>query len=463
MFHELAGLIPKCDTDDVKSGRLLTARLILLVGTIIAFVGLAGYWLWPRPDHTELSTVEANLLGVAPEDFHVSALIAGRDITYAYSSAAPVYAQDGTIICWRPNGTRSVMGTNTDNMIYAGLRNDELTLIWIPRDLFVTEDGTRKLNERIAAGPEVLKDEIAGILGVPIDHYLILNMDILHNLVNALDGIEVNVPQRMYYQDCTGGLDIDLQPGLQVLDGQQASGFIRYRQLPRGDLDRIENVKAVALAMIRRVQDLHVGAVTRLPAIINTFMADVETDVIPADIAALLPRVSSVRIGSVATLPTQSEIRFGADGLVTDPAEVEWFLASVFGGEARAFTEAPEDTLVVTDRSGVDGAADWYVHWLSAVGIDGDNIVLRTGEPDLNPTRLLATISGWDSAGYYAQLLNTGVQQVNRIGSIEGEVRQFELILGPDALARTVLQESTLPAPDPAVQDSAGIAPGIPN
>lgn len=447
----------------MKSGRLLTSRLILLTGTIIAFVGLAGFWLWPRPDSTELSTVHANLLGVTPDDFHVSALIAGRDITYAYSSAAPVYAQNGTIICWRPNGTRSVMGANTDNMIYAGLRNDELTLIWIPRDLFVTDDGTRKLNERIAAGPQVLKDEIAGILGVPIDHYVILNMDILHNLVDALDGIEVDVPQRMYYQDCTGGLDIDLQPGLQVLDGQQASGFIRYRQLPRGDLDRIENVKAVAMAMIRRVQDLHVGAVTRLPAIINTFLADVETDVIPADITSLLPRVSSVRIGSVATLPTHSEIRFGADGLVTDPAEVEWFLASVFGGEARAFSEAPEDALVLTDRSGIEGAADWYLHWLSAVGLDGSDIIVRTGEPDLNPTRLLATISGWDSAGYYAQLLNTGVQQVNRIGSIDGAVRQFELVLGPDALSRTALRAPAEPSSAPEAHDAALTAPGIPN
>lgn len=446
----------------MKSGRLLTARLILLTGTIIAFVGLAGFWLWPRPDSVELSTVEANLLGVSAEDFHVSALIAGRDITYAYSSAAPVYAQNGTIICWRPNGTRSVMGANTDNMIYAGLRNDELTLIWIPRDLFVTDDGTRKLNERIAAGPEVLKQEIAGILGVPIDHYVILNMDILRNLVDALDGIEVNVPQRMYYQDCTGGLDIDLQPGLQTLDGQQASGFIRYRQLPRGDLDRIENVKSVALAMLRRVQELNVGAVTRLPALISTFLADVETDVLPADVTALLPRVSSVRIGTVATLPTHSEIRFGADGLVTDPAEVEWFLASVFGGEARAFAEAPEAALVLTDRSDVEGAADWYLHWLGGMGVDADSIIVRTEEPDRNPTRLLATIAGWESAGYYAELLNTGVQQVNRIGSIDGEVRQFELILGPDAISRTTYQEPTEPAL-PAAQETAATAPSIPD
>lgn len=420
--------------------RLLTARLILFAGTLIAFAGLAGYWLWPRPDTTELSTVQANLLGVSSDDFHISALIAGRDILYNYSSSEPVYAQDGTIVCWRPNGTRSVRGVNTDTMIYAGLRNDELTLISIPRDLFVSDDGTRKLNQRIAAGPEVLKDEVAEILGVPIDHYVILNVDILENLVNALGGVEVDVPQRMYYNDCTGGLNIDLQPGLQVLDGNQASGFIRYRLLPRGDIDRIENIKAVAMATIRRVQELSLSAVTRLPAIANTFITDVETDVVPSDIPALLPRVSSLRVGTLATLPTHGVIRAGVDGLVTDPAEVEWFLASVFGGEARDFATAPAETLILTDRSGLDGAADWYLHWLTSVGIDSDNIIVRSQAPDPDPTRMVATINGYGAAGYYAGLLNTGIQQVTRLGNIEGELRQFELVLGPDALSRTALQ-----------------------
>lgn len=435
--------------------RLLASRLILLAGTLVAFVGLAGFWLWPRPDTTELNTVQEALLGITADDFHVSALIAGRDILYAYSSAAPVYAQNGTIICWRPNGSRSVAGVNTDTMIYASLRNDELTLISLPRDLFIDEESNRKLNTLIARSPDALKNEIANILGVPIDHYVILNLEIFQNLVDALGGVEVDVPQRMYHHDCTAGLTIDLHEGLQRLDGQQASDFIRFRSMPRGDLDRLENLKLLSVAMLRRLQELHVTAVTRLPALANTFLNDVETDVMPADVAALLPHVGSIRIGTIATLPTVDDIREEAIGLKTDPAEVEWFLASVFEGSAREFATAPENALVLTDRSGSAEALDWYVNRLVGLGVPEEQLVVRQEEPDATPTRMLATLSGWDDASYYAQLLNAGVQQVNRLGTIEGELRHMELVLGEDAMARITMPAPAAPAEPTVLPDTA--------
>lgn len=422
----------------VKLPRVHAARLLLLAGTLLALAGLAGYWLWPRTPAVRLNTVQQDLLGIRAEDFHVSAIIAGRDILYAYSSSTPVYSPSGQIICWKPNGTRSVQGVNTDTMIYASLRNDELTLISLPRDLF-TGEGTRKLNAVIAAGPEALRDEVADLLGLPVDHYLILNLDIFKNLVDDLGGVEVNVPQRMYYQDCVGGLDIDLHPGLQVLDGKQASDFIRFRALPRGDLDRIENIKLLAVAGIKRLQQLHLGAVTKLPALASTFIEDVETDIKPSDLPALLARVGRIRIGTMGTLPTHDAVQGDTKGLVTDPAEVEWFLASVFGGTAREFAGAPEGAVVVTDRSGVDGAAGWYAARLAAAGVPGDAIIVRTAENDGGDTRVLTTLEGWEAAGWYADLLNLGLQQVNRLGAIEGEVRDLELVLGQDALTRTAL------------------------
>lgn len=439
--------------------RIRTSRLLLLAGTLLAFAGLVGYWLWPRPDTVELNTVQQALLGISEEDFHVSAIVAGRDILYAYSSASPVYSQSGDIICWRPDGTRSIAGVNTDTMIYASLRNDELTLISLPRDLFVNESSNRKLNTMIAAGPDALKNEVANILGVPVDHYVILNLEIFRNLVDALGGVEVDVPQRMRYYDCTGGLDIDLQPGLQRLDGKQASDFVRFRSMPRQDLDRLENLKQLAIAMLRRLQELHVTAVTRLPALTSTFLSDVETDVTPADVAALLPRVGSIRIGTIATLPTVDEFREGASGLGTDPAEVEWFLASVFGGHAREFADAPATELVVTDRSGDSEATDWYLNRLVALGVPEDRLVVRQAEPDKTPTRLVATLAGFEDAAYYAQLLNAGVQQVDRLGTIDGQVRQLELVLGEDALTRTVLRSPSAPGepnmlPDTALRDA---------
>lgn len=438
------------------------ARLILLLGTLTAAIGLLGYWLWPRPDTTELSTVQQALLGVSQDDFHLSALIAGRDVTYSYSSSEPVYNQAGQIVCWRPNGTRSVHGVNTDTIIYARLLGDELTMVSIPRDLFV-DSGTRKFNELIAAGPERLKNEASNLLGVPIDHYVILNIDIFRNLVDDLGGIEVDVPQRMYYNDCAGGLNIDLQPGLQVLDGQQAVDFVRFRDMPRADLDRLANLKQLALAGLRRIKELNVGAITRLPALLDTFLTDVETDVHPSQITALIPRIGNINFGNMVTLPTQEVVRNGHAGLEADPTVVETFLASVFGGSAREFAEAPGTQLIVTDRSGIEGVVDWYLDRLQSIGVPADQLLVRSEDYDGNPTRLVATLSGWDDAAFYADFLNTGIQEVNRLGSIEGAVRQYELVLGPDALARTQ-PEPFQPGPSRnGAPETATNQPVIPN
>lgn len=427
----------------------MVPRLLQAAGLLTAIIGLAGFWFWPDPGRTELSTVQQELLGLTAEDSHVSFLVAGRDIMYAYSRSDPVYSQAGNIICWRPNGTRSVQGVNTDTIIYASLRNNELNLITIPRDLFMEPGSSRKVNQLIGSGPEALVAGVEQILGLPVDHYAIINLEIFQNLVDALGGVQVEVPRRMYYSDCTGGLDIDLQPGLQVLDGEQASGFIRFRQLPRGDLDRLEHLKLLAYGMLNRVRELSLGAVTRLPAIVNTYYSDVQTDFSTNDILALLPRIPSVTIGAIGTLPTELTVQNDTEGVVMRPEEVELFLAGIFGGRARTFAEAPEQDLLITDRSGLDDAAAWHVEQLQRLGLDPELITVRELEADGNPTRFISTLDGWEAAGYWSEAINTGVQQVDRIGNIEGSTRQLELVLGPDALDRVPGASRLQPPPEP--------------
>ncbi len=436
----------------------LASRLILLAGTLVALAGLAGFWLWPAPDTVSLNTVEQKLLGLAPEDRHLSVLVAGRDILYDYSSSRPVYSQSGQIICWVPDGYRSVAGANTDTIIYASLRNDVLSMVSLPRDLFIGE-GTRKINSLIQISPDALVSAAEDILGVPIDHYAILNLEIFQNAVDALGGVEVDVPQRMRHYDCTGGVDIDLQPGIQRLDGKLASDFVRFRSMPRSDLDRLENMQQLALAMLRRVRELNVTAVTRLPALVSTVMADVETDLAPADVMALLPRLADLQIGSIGTIPTEMVFRGNTDGLDYDPAAVENYLASAFGGTARTFQTAPESAIVITNRTGDADVADWYLSRLVSHGVPAGNIVVRDEDPDPIQSRLVATLSGWEDAGYYASLLNLGMQQVNRLGTIEGATRHIELVLGEDAMERLAQLSSPFPDPTPVRQTATTVAP----
>lgn len=415
------------------------ARLITLLGVLLAVAGLAGFWLTNDISRTRLTGQQSKTVN-PDDDFFVSFLVAGRDITYHVDHTEPVYGPSGQIVSWDWSGSKSTLGTLTDTILYVAFKGSDITIIAIPRDTYLPDLVMQVNGVYIRLGPEALMAEVGAILDVPIDYYAIVNLDIFQGLVDALGGVTVDVPYRMLYRDNAAGLVIDFQPGPQRMDGVQASKFIRYRETVRGDFDRIDNVKRLAYAMLARIKELNVRAALSIPSLIDTFMSEVETNATPSLVRDLATRLASLNISATATLPIADEERISGIGAVLryNPVQVNQFMAQTFGGEARQFVEAPNVTLLVTDRSGAAGVADWYVDRLMAFGMPEDSIMVRTGlESDGSPTRLFSTLSSWEDADYFASLLNVGKQQVDRFNAFRNRNYQVELVLGADAEART--------------------------
>lgn len=417
------------------------ARLVTLLGVLVAVAGLAGFWLTNDLDRKTLTAEQRRLIGIDDDDFHVSFVVAGLDMTYVTSTAEPVYGPGGAIIDWNWEGYVTDQGTRTDTILYVAITGNDISMVALPRDTFLKDHYT-KLNAayNTLGGGEALRREVEAILGVPIDYYVLVKLDIFQNVVDDLGGVTVDVPYRMLYNDNAGGLHINFQPGPQLMDGEDASKFIRYRALLRGDIDRIENVKRLAYAMLARVKELNVRAALTVPSLIDTFFKDVETNASVGLIRELATRLPSLALTTTATLPIASEESLPILGSVVmyDPVQVNRFMAETFGGEAREFVDAPETTLLITDRSGVPGVADWYYDRLVRLGVPEDAIMVRTlDETDASPTRLMATQSSWADADYYASLLNVGKQQVDRFSAFRSRNYQVELVLGADAEART--------------------------
>jgi LCP family protein required for cell wall assembly len=310
-------------------------------------------------------------------------------------------------------------------------------------------------------GPEGLVRRVEAILGLPIDYHAIIDLTIFEGVVDALGGVEVNVPERMYYRDVAAGLTIDFQPGPQVLDGQAASEFVRYRQFRRGDLDRLESVKRLAYAMAAKLRELNVRAVGVLPELVSTYFERVETNVSLALVRDLLPHAANVEIRA-ATLPTVEIERNGAQGLIADPRTTESFLAQTFGGTGRTFFEPPDVDLLISDRSGEDGTGVWYRERLIGLGVPEDRIVLREGSFEPGATRVLATVPHWSDADFYTGLFGAGKQQVDVLDRVDGREPGLELVLGADALDRTpVGLARALYRPNPVPDDVEAVdAPG---
>ena len=400
------------------------------LGVCIAVAGLSGFWLTRDVARAELSTVQRELLGVSERDFTASFVVAGKDRFYAAGLSDPIYGRGGVIVGWNYRGRPNADGTLTDTIIYAQIVNDAVTMISIPRDVYL-EQWQAPINAMYHyQGADGLRRTVEDILGLPVDYYAIINLDIFKNLVDAIGGVEVTVPYDMRYRDIAGGLDINLRQGPQVLDGKGAADFVRYRQTARGDFDRIDRVKTVAFAMLARIRDLNVRAVTRLPLLIDTFFDDVETNATPALATSLLTRVNRLQI-SAATLPT-IELET-TNRQYIDRVAVEAFLATTFGGTARAVAGAPDVVLHVVNRSGVDGLETRYRDRLVAMGVPEDRLVVSSASLDPVPTRLIATVPHWEDADFYGELLGIGKQTIDRLPSAQGRVVGVQLVLGEDA------------------------------
>ena len=96
---------------------------------------------------------------------------------------------------------------------------EKAALLSIPRDTRVKIDGHGydKINHAYAYGGHTLTQEsVEDLLGVPVDHYIIIDTKSFERIIDAIGGVDIHVEKRMHYEDPWddyGGLVIDLYPG----------------------------------------------------------------------------------------------------------------------------------------------------------------------------------------------------------------------------------------------------------
>jgi len=417
-----------------RSVPLRTSRLLQLAGLLLAAAGLAGFW-WPQePERMTRTVQQEGLLNPAGERFQVSFVVAGRDMDPT-SLASACRWENGE--CIRERTGTFVPGDRTDTILYVNLVGDSLTAVAIPRDLWLPADVTRINAMYHYRGAEGVRQAVEDVLGVPVDHYAVIDIGIFESIVDALGGIDVNVPYRMYYRDSAAGLLIDLEEGPQRLSGAETAGFVRFRGTPRADIDRIDNVKRVIHAVVARVRQLNIRSAAALPQLAEAFFDQVETDVSAALLARLLPRLGELRVAAIATLPVSEPFRLEGVGSVLghDAQEVERFLADLHGGSPREFSEVPERRLLISNHTGIPGRADDFARRLELLGVPAGSMVTREGDPDSGATRLLATARSWTDADWFTALFGTGKQQVQELRAPDGSSVDLEFVLTTEMTA----------------------------
>ncbi|MGP9020467.1 LCP family protein [Streptomyces sp. BR1] len=149
--------------------------------------------------------------------------------------------------------TGSAEGKRTDSMMILHTGDNGNTMVSLPRDSWVAipsfkgsqsgklfpAKGHNKLNATYAMdGPELLVRTIEANTGLHIDHYAEIGFAGFANIVDAVGGVELDIPQDIKDKDSGA----DFKKGKQTLDGQQALAFVRNRHgYAAGDLERTKN------------------------------------------------------------------------------------------------------------------------------------------------------------------------------------------------------------------------------
>lgn len=192
----------------------------------------------------------------------------------------------------RPNG----YGHRTDVMMIVSLNLEEetVTLLSIPRDLYVYQPGFRvdRINTAdVRGGPERVADTILYNFGIDIDHWARIQFSGFERLVDLLGGIDVEVtaPLGDYCNNRFWRYSPDT---VYHMNGNAALCYVRMRKNSGGDFDRLRRQQEVILAIFSKIVSL--DGLARAPELYDQFSALLETDMTLEDILPLIPFAAKI-------------------------------------------------------------------------------------------------------------------------------------------------------------------------
>ena len=217
-------------------------------------------------------------------------------------------------------------------------------VLQIPRDTYAafTDGSHRKMNAAVRqlGGEEKLCEFLSASFGISVDRYVSLDLDLLSRVVDAIGGVEVDIPEAMDYEDPAQGLSIHLPAGKQILDGESAEHFVRYRAgYVRGDLGRMDAQKIFLSAFLKRCRDsMDILTATQMATLL---LPELKTNLSVSETVRLCEAFFSVKEESIEmlTLPGEDAVaeKSGAWYYVVSAPAANEVLARYFGASEHAF------------------------------------------------------------------------------------------------------------------------------
>lgn len=186
-----------------------------------------------------------------------------------------------TMLLLGADDRRGQMGrSDTLLLCFVDLDAGKINLLSIPRDSYVEIPGRgwAKINAAYAyGGEELTRQAVERLIGMPVDHYLVVNMQGFKQIVETVGGVDLTIAENMNYDDPydTPPLHIHLKKGTQHLSGEQALQYVRFRHDFESDWGRMKRQQVFLQAMAKTA--IRPANLTRLPQLIKAAQENVRT------------------------------------------------------------------------------------------------------------------------------------------------------------------------------------------
>ncbi len=314
--------------------------MLTVAAVASATLGLAGAMLIPLPT------------GLASNQKEGRSLESLWKTGFQYQVARPVniLVMGLDRVLDAPEGSKKIFEGRSDTMLLLRVdpADDTVKLLSIPRDTQVEIPGVgvTKINDaNVRGGPQLAATAVSRMLnGVQVDRYVRISTDAFRELVDLLGGVEVYVPRDMVYEDKTQKLKINLKKGQQILSGDQAEQFARFRHDDLGDIGRVQRQQILLKALLRQITSPMV--IPRLPSLVASMQKYIDTNLTMEEMLALVGAGRKLSQGNfkMVMLPGRfsSPTEYAASYWIMDPVGRDRVMQQYFDVEPVDITAADQ-------------------------------------------------------------------------------------------------------------------------
>jgi LCP family protein required for cell wall assembly len=331
---------------------------------------------------------------------------------------------------------RGEVGRTDTMMVFVGDRGmPREAMVSVPRDLWVSIPGYGQ--ERINAayefgGPRTAKQTVSNLLGQPIDRYVVIGLQGVRDVVDAVGGVDITVAQAIhddaYPTDDYGYQVVDIPAGRQHMDGDTALKYARTRHQD-SDFARAARQQQVVVAVGSAM--LNPLNWPRIPALMAAVSKSIKTDVSPLDGIALgAAMLRSPEGPDHLVIDTSlADVLTGQDGayLLQAKPSLQPTVAQFLGHPVG--TPVTPVSVEVLNAAGVAGLASRTADRLTQAGYTIANV---GDAPKLQAqTTIMARPAATSAANQIASTLGIPTSRITTSANLR--TADVQVTLGPDA------------------------------